>query len=147
MDIIRYYLKDIKMVLGIIKTITKSKIGYIYIYIYIYIYTPIYHHHHHQIMQISQIPLTLSCHLSLLVIVLWQWYEQNLYVLFWTPMYSYFRLVSMVYVFTLFFPCLLDMARGQFLRKLKQVWLESFPSLCLIAKPRLKNPVCPTIYL
>ena len=36
-----------------------------------------------------------------------------------------------------------DMAQGQFL---SGVWIQSFPSPRLVASPRLKNPVCLTIY-
>ena len=39
-----------------------------------------------------------------------------------------------------------DMTQGQFLSGVQQVWIQSFPSPRLVASPRLKNPVCPTIY-
>ena len=39
-----------------------------------------------------------------------------------------------------------DMTQGQFLMGDKQVWIQSFPSPRLVASPRLKKPVCPTIY-
>ena len=37
------------------------------------------------------------------------------------------------------------MTQGQFLCGVYQVWLQSFPSPRLVASPRLKNLVCPTI--
>ena len=39
-----------------------------------------------------------------------------------------------------------DMTQGQFLSGVWQVWIQSFPSPRLVAPPRLKNLVCPTIY-
>ena len=39
-----------------------------------------------------------------------------------------------------------DMTQGQFLSEVQQVWIQSFPSPRLVASPRLKNLVCPTIY-
>ena len=39
-----------------------------------------------------------------------------------------------------------DMTQGQFLSRVLLVWIQSFPSPRLVASPRLKNPVCPTIY-
>ena len=39
-----------------------------------------------------------------------------------------------------------DMTQGQFLSGVLQVWIQSFPSPRLVASPRLKNSVCPTIY-
>ena len=39
-----------------------------------------------------------------------------------------------------------DMTQGQFLSEVQQVWIQSFPSSRLVASPRLKNLVCPTIY-
>ena len=39
-----------------------------------------------------------------------------------------------------------DMTQGQFLSEVLQVWIQSFPSPRLVASPRLKNLVCPTIY-
>ena len=39
-----------------------------------------------------------------------------------------------------------DMTQGQFLSGVQQVWIQSFPSPRLVASPRLKNLVCPTIY-
>ena len=39
-----------------------------------------------------------------------------------------------------------DMTQGQFLSGVWQVWIQSFPSPRLVASPRLKNLVCPTIY-
>ena len=39
-----------------------------------------------------------------------------------------------------------DMTQGQFLSGVSQVWIQSFPSLRLVASPRMKNLVCPTIY-
>ena len=39
-----------------------------------------------------------------------------------------------------------DMTQGQFLSGVEQVWIQSFPSPRLVASPRLKNLVCPTIY-
>ena len=38
-----------------------------------------------------------------------------------------------------------DMTQGQFFNGVKQVWIQRFPSPWLVASPRLKNPVCPTI--
>ena len=38
-----------------------------------------------------------------------------------------------------------DMTQGQFLSGVWQVWIQSFPSPRLVASPRLKNLVCPTI--
>ena len=38
-----------------------------------------------------------------------------------------------------------DMTRGQFLSGVDQVWFQNFSSLRLVASPRLKNLVCPTI--
>ena len=38
-----------------------------------------------------------------------------------------------------------DMTQGQFLSGVYQVWIQSFPSPRLVASPRLKNLVCPTI--
>ena len=43
-------------------------------------------------------------------------------------------------------PLGLDMTQGQFLNGVEQVWSQSFPSPRLVASPRLKNLVCPTIY-
>ena len=39
-----------------------------------------------------------------------------------------------------------NVTKGQFLRGVKQVLIQTFPSLRLATKPRLKNQVCPTIY-
>ena len=39
-----------------------------------------------------------------------------------------------------------DMTQGQFLSGVYQVWIQSFSSSRLVASPRLKNQVCPTIY-
>ena len=39
-----------------------------------------------------------------------------------------------------------DMTQGQFLSGVQQDWIQSFPSPRLVATPRLKNLVCPTIY-
>ena len=39
-----------------------------------------------------------------------------------------------------------DITQGQFLSEIEQVWIHSFPSPSLVASPRLKNLVCPTIY-
>ena len=39
-----------------------------------------------------------------------------------------------------------DMTQGQFLSGVWQVWIQSFPSPRLVASPRLKNLLCPTIY-
>ena len=39
-----------------------------------------------------------------------------------------------------------DMTQGQFLSGVQQVLSQSFPSPRLVASPRLKNLVCPTIY-
>ena len=39
-----------------------------------------------------------------------------------------------------------DMTQGQFLSGVQQVWIQSFPSPRLVASPRLKNLVYPTIY-
>ena len=39
-----------------------------------------------------------------------------------------------------------DMTQGQFLSEVWQVWIQSFPSPRVVASPRLKNLVCPTIY-
>ena len=39
-----------------------------------------------------------------------------------------------------------DMTQGRFLSGVKQVWIQSFSSPRLVASPRLKNSVCPTIY-
>ena len=40
-----------------------------------------------------------------------------------------------------------DMTQGQFFkRSLRGFWIQSFPSPRLVALPRLKNLVCPTIY-
>ena len=39
-----------------------------------------------------------------------------------------------------------DMTQGQFLSGVWQVWIQSFPSPRLVASPRLKNLVCPTIW-
>ena len=39
-----------------------------------------------------------------------------------------------------------DMTQGQFLSGDQQVWIQSFPSPRLVALPRLKNSVYPTIY-
>ena len=39
-----------------------------------------------------------------------------------------------------------DITQGQFLSGVQQVWIQSFPSPRLVASPRLKNTVCPTIY-
>ena len=44
-------------------------------------------------------------------------------------------------------PLVQDMTQGQFLSEVQQVWIQSFPSPRLVASPRLKNLVCPTIYL
>ena len=38
-----------------------------------------------------------------------------------------------------------DMTQGQFLSGVLQVWIHNFPSPRIVASPRLKNPVCPTI--
>ena len=38
-----------------------------------------------------------------------------------------------------------DMTQGQFLSGVLQVWIQSFLSPRLVASPRLKNLVCPTI--
>ena len=43
-------------------------------------------------------------------------------------------------------PPVQDMTQGQFLSRVWQVWIQSFHSPRLVASPRLKNPVCPTIY-
>ena len=40
-----------------------------------------------------------------------------------------------------------DMTQDQILSGVLQVWIQSFPSPRLVASPRLKNLVCPTIYL
>ena len=39
-----------------------------------------------------------------------------------------------------------DMTQGQFLSRVQQVWIQSFPSPRLVALPRLKNLLCPAIY-
>ena len=39
-----------------------------------------------------------------------------------------------------------DMTQRQFFSGVYQVWIQSFPSPRLVASPRLKNPVCTTIY-
>ena len=39
-----------------------------------------------------------------------------------------------------------DMTQGQFLSGVQQVWIQSFPYPRLVASPRLKNLVCPTIF-
>ena len=39
-----------------------------------------------------------------------------------------------------------DMTQGQFLSGVLQVWIQNFLSPRLVAQPRLKNLVCPTIY-
>ena len=39
-----------------------------------------------------------------------------------------------------------DMTQGQFLSGVLQVWIQSFLSPRLVASPRLKKLVCPTIY-
>ena len=39
-----------------------------------------------------------------------------------------------------------DMTQGQFLSGAQQVWIQSFLSPRLVASPRLKNLICPTIY-
>ena len=39
-----------------------------------------------------------------------------------------------------------DMTQGQFLSGVYQVAIQSFPSPRLVASPKLKNLVCPTIY-
>ena len=39
-----------------------------------------------------------------------------------------------------------DMTKVNFLSGVQQVWIQSFPSPRLVASPRLKNLVCPTIY-
>ena len=39
-----------------------------------------------------------------------------------------------------------DMTQGQFLSGVQQVWIQSCPSPRLVASPRLKDLVCPTIY-
>ena len=39
-----------------------------------------------------------------------------------------------------------DMTQGQFLSRVYQVWIQTFPFPRLVASTRLKNLVCPTIY-
>ena len=39
-----------------------------------------------------------------------------------------------------------DTTQGQFSCKFKQIWMSSFPFPKLVAIPRLKSSVCPTIY-
>ena len=39
-----------------------------------------------------------------------------------------------------------NMTQGQFLSGVQQVGIQNFPSPKLVASPRLKKPVCPTIY-
>ena len=39
-----------------------------------------------------------------------------------------------------------DMTQGQFLSKIKLVWIQSFPSPQLVAISKLNSPVCLTIY-
>ena len=39
-----------------------------------------------------------------------------------------------------------DMTQAQFLSGVQKAWIQSFPSPWLVASPRLKNLVCPTIY-
>ena len=39
-----------------------------------------------------------------------------------------------------------DMTQGQFLSGVNRFDFRVFPSPRLVAPPRLKNPVCPTIY-
>ena len=40
-----------------------------------------------------------------------------------------------------------DMTQGQVFGRVLQIFIQSFPSPRLVASPRLKNLVCPTIYL
>ena len=40
----------------------------------------------------------------------------------------------------------LDETKDQFLSKAQLVWILSFPSPRLVARPRLRNSVCPTIH-
>ena len=62
--------------------------------------------------------------------------------------YVYLKLwqILIVYPYLSTPPLGQDMTQGQFLSRVQQVSIQSFPSSRLVAKPSLKNPVCPTIY-
>ena len=51
-----------------------------------------------------------------------------------------------IYIYIYIFTNSFARAQGEFLSGVEQVWIQSFLSLRLVASPRLKNPVFPTIY-
>ena len=61
-------------------------------------------------------------------------------------LFSDIRQPLVVYIFTQPLHNGEDVTQGQVLSRVKLVSNQSFPSYRLFAEPRLKNPVCPTIY-
>ena len=61
--------------------------------------------------------------------------------------YRQFKKISNYVAFTQPLHHKQETAQGQYLSGVQLVLIQSFPSLRLVAKPRLKNPTCPTIYL
>ena len=52
-----------------------------------------------------------------------------------------------MYEFNQLRPSWAECNKKSILSEVKLVWIHSFPSPKLVAKPRFKNLVCPTIYL
>ena len=61
----------------------------------------------------------------------------------WSPT---LLLYSMLWSYLLTPPLGQDITQGQFLSEVLQIWVQSFPSPRLVASPRLKKSVYPTIY-
>ena len=89
--------------------------------------------HHHQVS--FSLPLSLSLSLSLYIYI---------YIYIYYPSGTAASFLSLsCYPYLPTSPLGQDMTHGQFLSE--QVWIQSFPSPRLVASPRLKKPVCPTI--
>ena len=73
----------------------------------------------------------------------------------WTSLYIYIYIYIYIYLCVCVCACMCvypiplheqDETRGHFFSKIKNVWIQSFPFLRLVAITRLKSPVCLTIY-
>ena len=162
-------IKSIRQYERINKKICRQKMSiifneiYIYVYIYIHAHTHTHTHTHIYIYIYIYIYIWfLNLKLKKIGLSSHKMYSNNILnfqecttiLNACTKMFGNLLNAPRIYIYTCVCVCVYlptpplgqDMTQGQFLSGVHQVWIQSFPSPWLVASPRLKNLVCPTLY-
>ena len=75
------------------------------------------------------------------------WHNWGYWSAWWSVRYFRFNPTHRGPILALFCCHMQDVTLASSLSRVKLVWIQSFPSPRSVAKPKRKNPVCPTIHL